>query len=79
MRAWLKEKRLMKGMTHSQVAEMCKIDRAYYTMIESGYRNPSVITAQAVGEALNFDWTIFFENQCNESKHYEGSVNQSTS
>lgn len=78
MRSWLKEKRLKKGMTHSQVAEICKIDRAYYTMIESGYRNPSVITAQAVGEALNFDWTIFFENQCNETKPCGGGVNQST-
>lgn len=79
MRTWLKEKRLQKGMTHSQVAEICKIDRAYYTMIESGYRNPSVITAQAVGAALDFDWTIFFEKICNDTKRYEGGVNHSTS
>jgi len=34
-------------------------------MIELGSRNPSPSVAQRVAEALEFDWTIFFEDKSN--------------
>ena len=69
MRTWLKELRLQKGFTQNSVAERCEIERAYYTMIESGTRTPSVTVAKSIGEAIGFDWTIFFDDVCNETKH----------
>ncbi|SDI17835.1 DNA-binding transcriptional regulator, XRE-family HTH domain [Alteribacillus persepolensis] len=68
MRDWLKEIRRQRGYTQEKVAELSNIQRAYYTMIESGNRNPSVSAAKAIGSALGFDWTIFFENKRNETK-----------
>ena len=67
MRTWLKEKRLEQGLTHQQVADKANVIRPYYTMVESGYRRPSVKFAKAIGETLDFDWTIFFDNQSNET------------
>lgn len=69
MRTWLKELRLQRGLTHDSVAEKCEIERAYYTMIESGSRTPSVKVAKSIGEAIGFDWTIFFEHLGNEMQH----------
>lgn len=57
------------NLTQEEVAKMAKIQRAYYTMIEKGKRNPSVIVAKQIADILGFEWTIFFENQCNETKH----------
>jgi putative transcriptional regulator len=69
MRTWLKELRLQRGLTQNSVAERCEIERSYYTMIESGIRTPSVTVAKSIGDAIGFEWTIFFENQGNEMKH----------
>lgn len=69
MRDWLKELRIQKGLTQEKVAEQVNIKRAYYSMIESGTRTPSVSVAKSIAEIIGFDWTIFFENECNESKH----------
>lgn len=71
MRKWLKEMRLQRGLTQNFVAEKSNIERSYYTMIESGVRNPSVIVAKAIGKTVGFDWTIFFDSECNETKHIE--------
>ncbi|HSH25568.1 MAG TPA: helix-turn-helix transcriptional regulator [Massilibacterium sp.] len=68
MRTWLKELRLQQGFTQNEVAELSEIERAYYTMIEQGNRNPSVSVAKRIASTLDFDWTIFFDNRCNESK-----------
>jgi putative transcriptional regulator len=77
LRTWLKELRIQKGLTQNSVAEKCEIERAYYTMIETGSRRPSVDVAKSIGEAIGFDWTIFFENQGNEMKHF--NVNEISS
>ncbi|WLR52431.1 helix-turn-helix transcriptional regulator [Bacillus tianshenii] len=69
VREWLKLLREKEGLTHEGVAEAANIKRAYYTMIESGTRTPSVKVARSIGSALNFEWTLFFDNQCNETKH----------
>lgn len=69
MRCWLKEKRNEKGLTHEEVALNSGIKRAYYTMIENSYRNPSVDVAKKIANVLEFEWIIFFENKSNEMKH----------
>jgi transcriptional regulator with XRE-family HTH domain len=67
-RLWLKELRLQQGYTQDEVAIESGIKRAYYTMIEQGNRNPSVSVAKSIAGSLGFDWTIFFDNKCNETK-----------
>lgn len=68
MRYWLKEIRSNKRMTQETTAKKSGIERSYYTMIEQGNRNPSVPVAKAIASTLEFDWTIFFDEQCNETK-----------
>ena len=60
-RQWLKDLRLQKGLTQTQVAEKGNFARTYYTMVENGVRTPSVKMAKDIGEVLEFDWTKFFE------------------
>lgn len=71
MRHWLKELRLDKGLTQQNVAERSNIERSYYTMIEKGNRTPSVEVAKRISLVVGFDWTIFFDNECNETKHFQ--------
>lgn len=59
-RDWLSGLRAQQNFTHQEVADVAGIDRSYYTQIENGQRKPSVVTAQKIGKALKFDWTIFF-------------------
>lgn len=67
-RIWLQEKRIKKELNHEQVAQESGIQRAYYTMIENGNRDPSVEVAKKIAQALDFSWTFFFEDQGNEAK-----------
>lgn len=67
MRQWLKDIRLEKGYTQEEVAYRSKVQRSYYTMIESGNRRPSVVVAKSIAKTLNFQWTIFFEEESNET------------
>jgi putative transcriptional regulator len=67
MRVWLKDIRMSKELTQSNVAKKANIERAYYTMIESGTRKPSVTVAKSIARVLNFNWTLFFEEKSNES------------
>lgn len=68
MRKWLKELRTKKGLTQQNVADRSDIERAYYTMIEAGDRNPSVQVAKSIAIVIGFDWTIFFDRECNDVK-----------
>ncbi len=67
MRVWLMEYRDKKNLTQEQVAEASDVERSYYNMIERGNRRPSVAVAQKIGRVLEFDWTIFFTTEGNES------------
>lgn len=58
---WLKAKRVEKKMTHEEVAKRSGISRTAYSFIERGERRPSVDTAKAIAEVLDFHWTQFFE------------------
>jgi len=78
VRCWLKEQRDKKGFTHEDVAERVGISRSYYTLIESGCKTPSVDVAKAIGQVLDFSWTIFFEDKCSLKEQNEFNMNQST-
>lgn len=66
-RKWLKELREKRCFTQLQTANKSHITRSYYTMIEQGKRTPKPHIAMAIGNALGFEWTIFFENASNDS------------
>jgi transcriptional regulator with XRE-family HTH domain len=53
-------------LTQKQVADLINKDRSLITKIENNTASPSVETAKALGQALNFDWTILF----NDSREY---------
>lgn len=71
-RNWLKKIRNEKGLTQQDVANSGGFARTYYTMVEQGKRTPSVDVAKSIARVLGFDWTIFFDDSCNESKHIGG-------
>lgn len=68
MRTWLQHFRTSKGLTQLEVANKCGISRSYYADIEGGYRNPKVSTAKDIANELGFDWTVFFEEKCRETR-----------
>ncbi len=60
-REWLKQLRLEQNLNHEGVANAANIHRAYYTMIEGGYRTPSVDVAKKIAAVLGFEWTRFYD------------------
>lgn len=76
MRYWLVEKRNKLELSQGEVAKSAGIHRGSYTNIELGRRNPSVRVAKKIGEVLKFDWTIFFDNNCVETKRSGGEKNE---
>lgn len=57
----LKNKRLAKKMTQSQLAEKVFVGRTTISMIESNANYlPSPQLAKLLAQELDFDWTIFF-------------------
>ena len=68
-RMWLKDIRIEKGLTQQDVANSGGFARTYYTMVEQGKRTPSVDIAKTISRVMGFEWTIFFEDKCNELKH----------
>jgi len=67
MRDWLKIIREKNDMSKTDVAKIVGISANMYHYIENGERCPSVETAQAIAEALNFDWQLFFPKRENTS------------
>ena len=65
---WLKDIRLKLDLTQEQVAERAGISRTFYTEIETGSKKPSNKTAKKIAQVLNFDWVIFFEDECRETQ-----------
>ena len=61
MRGWLIAKRKEMNKTQKEVANISKISRSMYAMIEHDERNPSVMVAKNIARALSIDWTLFFE------------------
>lgn len=65
----LKKLREDKQLTQQQLADLIGRDRSLIAKIENGDTLPSVETAKAIGRALNFDWTIFFNKIGEDSSH----------
>lgn len=61
MREWLKKTRQNANMTMKQVAEAVGISECYYSQIENGTRNASVLVAKKIADTLGFSWQRFFE------------------
>lgn len=69
MRLWLREYRFKQKLTQEEVAERSGIARSTYGAIETGERNATVPNAKSIAKVLGFEWTIFFEEQCHDSKN----------
>lgn len=67
-REWLINSRKSQGLKQAQVASRAFIDRAYYSQIETGKRNPSFDVAINIAAVLNFDPIIFFQNNLNRHR-----------
>lgn len=65
-RNWLIK--LRGNLTQDEVATAAKISRSAYSNIELGIRDPSVAMAKKIAKALNFEWQLFFEQKCADSK-----------
>ncbi|MFB4168333.1 helix-turn-helix domain-containing protein [Virgibacillus sp. JSM 102003] len=64
-REWLIRLRKSKQFTQEKVALDAYIDRAFYSQIETGKRNPSFDIAHNIAKVLNFDPMIFFQDTLN--------------
>ena len=61
MRDWFTELRKKAHVTQQNIADEVGITRQMISAIENGDADPSVTTAKALGDLLNFSWTRFFE------------------
>lgn len=61
MRTWLKDCRQKNGLTQEEAADLSGISRSYYTHIEKGSKTPTVKVAKSIAKALDFHWTVLFE------------------
>lgn len=69
VRRWLKDTRMNRMKTQYEVAELSSISRSYYTKIELGIKTPTVDVAKKIAKTLNFEWSIFFEDECSFKEH----------
>ena len=60
MRTWLRQIRLLKNLTESEVAAAAGIAQPFYHNIEFGIKNPSIKTAKSIAKFLGFDWTLIY-------------------
>ncbi|TWJ84308.1 hypothetical protein CHCC20496_4310 [Bacillus licheniformis] len=65
MRKWLIEHRGKRSQ--ETIAKKAGISRGAYANIELGKRNPSVQVAKRIADELDFDWTIFFDENVVET------------
>lgn len=67
MREWLREIRELKGKTQGNVADFCGVTREFICQIETGNRGVKPSLAKKIAEFLDFEWTIFYANEGNET------------
>lgn len=48
------------GLSQAELADRMGVDRAYVSGLESGQRNPTVVTLWHIGQALETDLREFF-------------------
>lgn len=66
MRKWLLLLRKEKKLTQAEVAAGAFIDRAYYSQIENGLRQPSFDVAKRISNTLGFNSSSFYLEQLSE-------------
>jgi transcriptional regulator with XRE-family HTH domain len=49
----IKKIRLAKGLTQGDLCRRLKVDRSYMSHLESGKKNPTLLTIERVAKALN--------------------------
>ncbi|MGY3716287.1 helix-turn-helix transcriptional regulator [Sutcliffiella cohnii] len=54
MREWLKQVRKERNLTQGEVASKAFINRAFYSQIENGLRNPSFVVARNIVSVKKF-------------------------
>lgn len=59
----LKKAREAAGMTQETLAEKVGVVRTTISNIECGLSSPSVTTAKAIAEILEFNWIEFYEDK----------------
>ncbi|ASK24804.1 MULTISPECIES: helix-turn-helix transcriptional regulator [Bacillus] len=69
MKYWLRKKREDANLTQEQLAIKVGIARSTYGAIETGERNVRPHVAKKIANILDFDWTLFFEEECHEMKN----------
>lgn len=57
----LKDIRLSKNLFQRDIVERCNISIAFYSLMESGYRNPSMKTAKKIALCLGITLDEFYE------------------
>lgn len=77
----LKAIRKARGITQQQLADEVHCVRTAIANIECGIAQPSVALAKAIGNALDFEWWHFFNEECvadgTDSLHGAGSCETS--
>ena len=68
MRKWLKNIRIKKGLTQSDVAIASNVNVTMISKIELGERRPSPETAKKIAAVLGFEWTRFFEDVASDTE-----------
>ncbi len=59
----MKNKRLEKGLTQKQLAELTGLTQSAISRYEKGTRRPTPEHAKLIAKVLGFDWTEFFEEE----------------
>lgn len=59
----LKELREAKGMSQQQLADTVGITRQAISNIEIGLAKPDVKHAKRIGETLDFDWALIYDDE----------------
>ncbi len=57
----IKELRLQKKISQTEIAYICGFDKSNYNTIESGKRNPTLASLLKIAKALNISLTDLFD------------------
>ena len=57
------ESRKKLGLTQEELSEKTSINRNTIASIEAGINTPSIAKAKILAKFLNFDWTLFYEEE----------------
>lgn len=68
----LKDIRKTKKFTQLKLAEACGCKRSTIGKIETGAIKPSVKLAKKIAYILEFDWTLFYEEEGEHEKNHSG-------